>query len=94
MSNFISVEKEVYEAVLQNSLKAIALLEENAKLKEQLEVATKALEEYADTHRWSDCYLHRENNGLDDFFTKGLYDQYGYSPAEEALKDIKKIGEN
>lgn len=64
-----------------------------SKLKKQLEIAIKALKEYADTHRWSDCYLHQENNGLDDFFTQGLYDQYGYSTAEEALKDIKQIGE-
>ena len=63
------------------------------KLKKQLKIAIKALKEYADTHRWSDCYLHQENNGLDDFFTQGLYDQYGYSTAEEALKDIKQIGE-
>lgn len=64
-----------------------------SKLKKQLEIAVKALKEYADTHRWSDCYLHQENNELDDFFTQGLYDQYGYSTAEEALKDIKQIGE-
>ena len=62
-----------------------------SKLKKQLEIAVEALEEYADTHRWSDCFMHQENNDLDGFFTHGLYEQCGYSTAEEAIKQIKEL---
>lgn len=107
MSNFLLIEKEVYEAVLRNSLKVNALEKENAQLKEdckdfemirrearaevkrlknQLKIALKALEEYANNEHWSDT-------SEELYLFAGCFCSDGYKLAENALDQIKQIGE-
>lgn len=62
------------------------------KLKEQLEVATKALKEYADSENWIDAYC--DDGNYDVLYVKGLLNNFGYETAENALNKIKQIGES
>lgn len=64
-----------------------ALKQENMKLKKQLEIAEKALEEYAKKDLWDDCYV-------EDFVNshpKCAFYSDGYKIAEDALFEIKLI---
>lgn len=71
--------------VYNHYLKAI---DENQQLKEQLEIAVKALSRYADSSDWSDC----ESNGAVQFvLNEGGFDDYGYKIAQEALEQIKEL---
>lgn len=52
------------------------------RLEKQLEIATKALKEYADQDKWSYC-----SEDIDYFYST----KPGYRDAEKALKEIKEV---
>ena len=66
------------------------IVHENVELKNKLEIARKALEEYADQGNWQDCL--DWNGYMEDSFVVeiGRFDKNGYTTAEEALEKIKE----
>lgn len=79
---YLIKQRDIYNKELQ---------EENIKLKKQLEIATKALEKYADNENWIDAYC--DDGNYDVLYVKGLLNSFGYETAENALNKIKQIGE-
>lgn len=55
MKEMITVEKEVYEAVLRNSVRVYDLEAENQKLKDLLGECKYFLAEYDNDFSWDDC---------------------------------------
>lgn len=56
-------------------------------LEKKLEIAVKALEEYANQDNWTNCLTFEDVDIVD----LGLYGYYGFTEAEEALAKIKEI---
>lgn len=75
----------------ENYFRALAALDDKdieiKKMKKQLEIAEKALEEYARKDLWDDCYV-------EDFVNshpKCAFYSNGYKIAEEALFEMKLV---
>lgn len=94
VSNFEKLKEE--NAQLKEDCKDFEMIRcearaEIKRLKEQLEIATKALEEYASSEEWADAYC--DDGNYDVLYVKGLLNGFGYETAEKALNQIKQIGE-
>lgn len=55
-------------------------------LEKKLEIAVKALEEYANEYSW-----YNYENWNNEVYVKCIFDNYGYEKAQEALAKIKEI---
>ena len=65
----------------------IFAIERREKLEKKLEIAVKALEEYANQDNWTNCLTFEDTNIVD----LGLYGYYGFTEAQEALAKIKEL---
>ncbi|MBO7712276.1 MAG: hypothetical protein J6S85_02160 [Methanobrevibacter sp.] len=82
----VTVEKEVYESVLRVNCNKIAECE---RLQKQLDIAVKALEEYADEKSW---FLNDWEDREDCVFNgTNFYMEGGFEIAQKALKEIKNL---
>ena len=64
---------------------------ENMKLKKQLAIATKVLEQYADEENWDD--IRSYNFSIDDtyFVEKAEFREKGYELAKKSLEEMKGV---
>ena len=67
-------------------------LQELRMLEKKLEIATKALKQYAEEGNWDDCRSY--NFYIDDMalVEKAQFGEKGYEPAQKALKEITLAG--
>lgn len=86
MSNTIDVCETGYD---YEQFQMNELENENMKLKKQLAIATKALEQYADEGNWDD--IRSYNFAIDDtyFVEKAEFREKGYELAKKSLKEME-----
>ena len=66
------------------------IIKENVELENKLEIAKKALKEYADQGNWSDCLSWNGWKEDSIIVQKAQFGENGYTVAEEALAKIKE----
>ena len=85
MTETITIEKQVWESTLRVSMERAAEIE---KLKEQLKLAIKGLQYYANEDIYNEC--HQIVNGKNEWMSEVMID-CGVK-ADYALKKIKELG--
>ena len=88
MSNTIDVCQSGYD---YEQYQLNELENENMKLKKQLAIATKVLEQYADEENWDD--IRSYNFSIDDtyFVEKAEFREKGYELAKKSLEEMKGV---
>ena len=78
------------DEINQGGRKSDVLLEAISKaerLQKQLDIAVKALENYANEDYWADCFSEFNNEPVD----LGCFENYGFQEAQTALAEIKEL---
>lgn len=60
-------------------------------LEKKLEIAVKALEEYADPYKWDNCIMKFIAYDQQEIVNNGCFTSNGFEKAQEALAKIKEI---
>lgn len=89
-----TIINELRENATEEQRKGLSILYsmfyECIELKKKLDIATKALEEYADECWWVDCTMSSDN--YEYVHEKCAWRIKGYKTAQEALKEIDLVG--